>query len=296
MNDMAPDDRTRLDLDVSWIHGSRSRRRHTDPPLQVHTLAPGTVLMRQSKDLTFEAPFILLLMGEQRALLLDTGATRDRLLRETVDALIGDSELVVAHTHGHGDHIAGDGTFADRPATTVVGTDEADVRAYFGFTGWPAEVVSFDLGDRIVDVLGIPGHQKASIAMYDDRTGLLHTGDTVYPGRIYVEDAEALLDSLDRLVAFAEEHDVAHILGCHIEMTLTPGRDHPLGCRYQPDEPSPFMTPDQLRRVRDEFRTVADRPGIHRFDDVVFCNGSGPRVVLPLVGRSLVEKLRYLIR
>ena len=289
-------DRLPLDLDVSWIHGSLSRQQRTDPPLQVHTLAPGTVLMRQSKDFTFEAPFIPLLVGEERALLLDTGAIRDSRIRETADRLIGDLELVVAHTHGHGDHIAGDPWFADRAATTVVGADAADVRSFFGFTQWPDEVVSFDLGARVVKIFGIPGHHGASIAAYDDRTGLLLTGDTVYPGRIYVNDAPAMLDSLQRLATFAESNGVEHVLGCHVEMTRTPGLDYPLGSRHQPDEPSPFMTPAQLRRILDQYRTVAHRPGIHPFDDVVFCNGSGPRVVLPLLRRSLVERVRHRFR
>lgn len=289
-------DRIPLDLDVSWIHGSRSRRRRTDPPLQVHQVAPGTFVMRQTKDLTFEAPFITLLVGQERALLLDTGATKDRQVRDSVDELVGTLELVVAHTHAHGDHIAGDGSFADRPQTTVVGTDPSEVKSFFGFSRWPDEVVTLELGDRAVEIFGIPGHHAASIAVYDGDTGLLHTGDTVYPGRIYVEDAPALLASLERLVAFAEGHDVEHVLGCHVEMTGTPGRDYPMGSRYQPDEPSPFMTPAQLRRVHDQYRTVADRPGIHRFDDVVFCNGSGPRVMLPLLRRSLVEQVRYLLR
>ncbi|HET7350564.1 MAG TPA: MBL fold metallo-hydrolase [Marmoricola sp.] len=292
---MAPD-RVPLDLDVTWIHGSRSRRRRTDPPLQVHTVAPGTVVIRQSKDLTYEAPFLLLLVGEGRALLLDTGATRDRLIRDAVHGLIGDQELVVAHTHGHGDHTAGDASFADRPVTTVVGTDVAEVRSFFGFTDWPDEIVSLDLGGRVVEVFGIPGHHATSIALYDARTGLLHTGDTVYPGRIYVDDPPALMASFDRLVHFAESRDVAHVLGCHVEMTRTPGRDYPLGARHQPDEPSPFMTPAQLRRVRDQYRNVVARPGIHRFDDVVFCNGSGPRVMLPLLSRSIPEQVRYLLR
>jgi hypothetical protein len=124
-------------------------------------------------------------------------------------------------------------------------------------------------------------------------TGLLHTGDTVYPGRIYVEDAAALLDTLDRLVTFAEQRDVRHVLGCHVEMTRRPGRDYPLGARYQPDEPSPFMTVEQLRAARDAFRTVAHRPGIHRFDDIVFCVGEGPRVLVPLQLRALVEQVRW---
>ena len=72
-------------------------------------------------------------------------------------------------------------------------------------------------------------------------------------------------------------------------MTRTPGRDYPLGSRYQPDEPSPFMTVAQLRAARDAFRTVAHRPGIHRFDDVVFCVGEGPRVLVPLQARALAR-------
>ncbi len=76
-------------------------------------------------------------------------------------------------------------------------------------------------------------------------------------------------------------------------MTRTPGRDYPLGSRYQPDEPSPFMTVAQLRAVRHAFEAVAHRPGIHRFDDVVFCIGEGPRVVVPLQARALVEQLRW---
>ncbi|MGO4596751.1 MBL fold metallo-hydrolase [Terrabacter sp. 2RAF25] len=302
---MSHPERVRLDTDVRWIHGARSPRHRHDPPLQVHDLAPGTVLIRQSKDLTFEAPFILLMLGTDRALLLDTGAVDGAELRRTVDRLLerhtsttpGGTAyaLVVAHTHGHGDHVAGDAAFADRPHTTVVGHDVSAVRAFFGVTDWPSEVRTFELGDRALEVFGIPGHHAASIAVFDPMTGLLHTGDTVYPGRIYVEDPDALLDALDRLVAFAEERDAAHVLGCHVEMTRRPGRDYALGSRYQPDEPPPFMTVAQLRAVRDDFRQVAHRPGIHRFDDVVFCVGEGASVVVPLQARALVERLRWLI-
>lgn len=292
-----------LDVDVRWIHGSPSPRRRRDPPQQVHHLAPGTVLVRQSKDLTYEAPFILLLLGERRALLLDTGAVEGTALRATVDRLVDGwteahpsphaYELVVAHTHGHGDHVAGDAAFADRPDTTVVGHDVDAVRAFFGISHWPQEVVTFDLGGRPLEVFGIPGHHAASLALHDPLTGLLHTGDTVYPGRIYVEDPDALLDTLDRLVAVADDRRVTHVLGCHVEMTGSPGRDYPLGARYQPDEPSPFMTVAQLRATRDAFRTVAHRPGIHRFDDVVFCVGEGPRVLVPLQARALLERARW---
>ena len=63
------------DLDVRWIHGSADPRTRLDPAVQVHHYDEHTVLLRQSKDLTYEAPFLFLLFGNDRALLLDTGAT-----------------------------------------------------------------------------------------------------------------------------------------------------------------------------------------------------------------------------
>jgi len=167
------------DLDVQWIHGSRSARRNTDPKIQVHACDPHTFVLRQSKAVHYEAPFLYLFCGNDRALLLDTGATEQSEkfpLRETVDHLLGNwladhprgsYELVVAHTHGHGDHTAGDSQFAGRPDTIMVPGDVASVRSFFGFADWPDQIVQFDLGGRVLDVTGIPGHHPASIVVYD---------------------------------------------------------------------------------------------------------------------------------
>jgi hydroxyacylglutathione hydrolase len=266
----------RGDLDVQWIHGSA-----TDPPIQVHPHDPHTSILRQSKAVHYEAPFLYLFRGNDRALLLDTGATAEPdlfPLRDTIDTLLADSrpgyELIVAHTHAHGDHIAGDPQFADRPATTVVGPDLAAVQTFFGFADWPTEITTFDLGGRVLEITGIPGHHEASIAVYDPWTGFLRTGDTVYPGRLYVRDFPAFLASLDHLVTFAADRPVTHVMGCHIEMTNHPGRDYPIGTTYQPDEPPLPMTVAQLRAVRDAAISVADRPGIHVFSDFIIYNGA----------------------
>src|SRR3954471_19150860 len=258
---------TQGDLDVRWIHGSPSRRRPTDPPWQDHRYRPDTGILRQSKDATLEAPVTVLLLGRDRAFLLDTGAVDDHTLRDAVDQLVADwlvdhphpgYQLVVAHTHAHGDHIAGDASFADRPDTVVVGTSPEEVQVFFGFDAWPAQIVEYDLGERRLEVTGIPGHQPASIAVYDGASGLLFTGDSVYPGRIYVRDFPAFVDSMNRLVDLASARDVTHVLGCHIEMTQVPKRDYFFGSRYQPDEPALQMTPDQLRALRDAAVLVAD--------------------------------------
>jgi hydroxyacylglutathione hydrolase len=134
-------------------------------------------------------------------------------------------------------------------------------------------VVTFDLGGRVLEVTGIPGHHPASIAIYDPWSGFLLSGDTVYPGRLYVVDFPEFVASLDRLVDFASARAVTHVMGCHIEMSRRPGRDYPIGSPYQPDEPAIQMTVGQLQAVRDAARSVADKPGVHRFDDFIIFNG-----------------------
>jgi glyoxylase-like metal-dependent hydrolase (beta-lactamase superfamily II) len=261
----------------------------------VHAYDSHTYVLRQSKAASYEAPFIYLLFGNERAMLLDTGATKDSAIRAAVDGLVtgwlernprDEYGLVVAHTHGHGDHVAGDGSFADRPKTVVVAREPAAVREFFGFTDWPGEVVTLDLGGRLLEVTGIPGHHAASIAIYDPWSGFLLTGDTVYPGRLYVEDVQEFVASLDRLVEFASARPVTHVMGCHIEMSRRPGRDYPIGSVYQPDEPALQMTMDQLRAVRDAARSVADSPGVHRFDDFIIFNGPCRAAVIWQLART----------
>jgi hydroxyacylglutathione hydrolase len=284
-----------VDLHVEWIHGAAS-----EPPLQTHLTAPGTWLLRQSKLLSYEGPFLFLFAGSARAILLDTGATADPAtfpLRRTVDDLVGpELALVVAHTHAHGDHVAADAQFADRPNTVVVGHSAAEVAGFFEITGWPSQGGSVDLGGRTLAVVAIPGHQEASIAVYDPGTGLLVTGDTVYPGRLYVQDMPAFLDSLERLVAFARTHQVSHVLGCHIEMTNRPGRDYPLGSTFQPHEAELAMTVEQLVEVRDSARLVADHRGAHQFRDFAIFNGPCRAAIARQVVRSLAASALRRIR
>jgi glyoxylase-like metal-dependent hydrolase (beta-lactamase superfamily II) len=45
-----------------------------------------------------------------------------------------------------------------------------------------------DLGVRALTCIASPGHDAAAVTFYDAYAGLLLIGDTVYPGRLYVED------------------------------------------------------------------------------------------------------------
>jgi hydroxyacylglutathione hydrolase len=131
---------------------------------------------------------------------------------------------------------SGDSQFTGRANTTFVAASPEALTAFFGLKGWPDTPASYTLGGRAIDIIPIPGHEPASIALYDRRTGLLLTGDTLYPGRLYVRDGPAFAASVQRLVAFTRDKPIAHILGAHIENTRTPYLDYPEGTTYQPDE------------------------------------------------------------
>ncbi|MGW6360881.1 MBL fold metallo-hydrolase [Streptomyces sp. NPDC055092] len=270
-------------LDVRWIHGSESAKHNTDPDIQVHPYDEHTVVLRQNMAVHYEAPFLFLLFGNARAVLIDTGATASAQyfpLRRVVDELIEDwlaehprdtYELLVLHTHAHGDHVAGDVQFADRPHTRVVGADRDSAWEFFGFADDQGRVARVDLGGRVLECLATPGHHAAAVTYYDPHTGFLLTGDTVYPGRLYVEDWAAFTGSVDRMVEFAATRTVTHVLGCHIEMSGKPGVDYPVLTTCQPDEPPLEMTVGQLRDIRRAIEEIGDRTGRHVFPDFIIC-------------------------
>jgi hydroxyacylglutathione hydrolase len=225
-----------------WIDGTAP----AEPQTQTQRLDADTYVIRQSVRTNFEAPFLYLLFGKDRALLLDTGAGGLKI-RPAVDAAIGQwlaehhrasIPLVVAHSHGHGDHRMGDAEFRDRPDTTVVGLTAPEVAAYFKIAHWPHDVVRFDLGGRVLDIIPTPGHQPAHIMVFDRRTRLLLSGDTLYPGRLYVPANmfADYRDSIDRVVAFTRRSPPRHILGAHIEMRRSARRDYADAAATHPDE------------------------------------------------------------
>lgn len=225
-----------------WIDGTAA----SEPQMQVQRYDADTFVIRQSVKTNFEAPFLYLLFGKDRALLLDTGAG-GLAVRPTVDGVIADwlkahhrasIPLVVAHSHGHGDHHMGDAEFKDRPDTVVVGLAPADVAAFFKIADWPHDIARFDLGGRVLDIVPTPGHHPSHIMVFDERTRLLLSGDTLYPGRLYVpvDQFAAYRDSIDRVVAFTRDRRVSHVLGAHIEMTTTPGKDYAQAAPAHPNE------------------------------------------------------------
>ncbi|HEV8411636.1 MAG TPA: MBL fold metallo-hydrolase [Gemmatimonadaceae bacterium] len=247
---------------AAWYAGGRDCAGRPDFNVQAYN--DGLFILRQAACKNYEKPFIYLIVGTERALLIDTGAGKVDVVTP-VDSLVraaakrqGAStlQLIVAHSHAHGDHIAGDTQFVGRANTVLVGRDSAAVRAFFNINRWPQDQGTIDLGHRVLDVVAIPGHQPASIAVYDRLTGVLFTGDTFYPGRLYVRDTAAYAQSVARLLAFANAHRVTHFLGAHVENSSTPGVDYPVGTVDQPNEHGLDMTHAQLVELDSVVQTM----------------------------------------
>jgi glyoxylase-like metal-dependent hydrolase (beta-lactamase superfamily II) len=236
-----------------------------------------------------------LILGSERALLLDTGmgiGDMRALIRELTQLPI---EVINTHTHGDhlGDnwefeHILGlanpytqshvDGSthaaeaFEVTPdalcGTLPVGFDTASYRVRpFHITDTVADGSVIDLGRRRLEVLEIPGHAPDAIALFDAEHGSLFTGDTFYEGPIYVfgqgSDFRAFTRSVDRLAALRPR-----------VRTLFPAHNLPVS------------DPELLVRLRDAVHAIAAGTVRGTADSTVVTYDFGPFSLLVARRRS----------
>jgi len=247
---------------VHWNEGAPNCSKNPQPPLQVHSYNTQTFILRENLCSTFEAPFMYLLIGNTKTMLIDTGAVTDASqmpLEKTVMSLLpmeGSAKLplLVVHTHRHLDHRAGDAQFMHLADVQVVGFDLESVRQFHHFTNWPNGVAQIDLGNRTVDVIPTPGHNETEVSFYDRNTGLFFSGDFLLPGRLLIDDPKADLASAGRAAAFVKDRPVSFVLGGHIEKDVQ-GKLFPSGSQYHPNEHVLQLSKDDLLALPEALRS-----------------------------------------
>lgn len=167
--------------------------------------------------------------GRDRDLLIDTGLGLRPLKAEV--PRITERPLIAIQSHTHFDHVGGLAEFDDRrghaaeaeiiarptAANTVLDAGywiEGAITAlpFEGFemgryriraapfTASLDEGDVLDLGDRVLRVLHLPGHSPGSIALWEEATGTLFSGDVLYDGALldglYHSDREVYGESL----------------------------------------------------------------------------------------------------
>jgi hydroxyacylglutathione hydrolase len=258
-----------------WINGGPNCP--GEVKMQVHWANENYAIIRQSLCTNFEAPFMHLLFGDDKVLMQDTGAGGIQIYTKVQEVIAEwlaahgktSIQLIVAHTHGHGDHVAGNSQFTGKPNTTLIGNSQANVKTFFGIVDWPTQTVEYDLGNRIIDIIPIPGHQSAHIAFYDRQTGILFTGDTLYPGRLYISNFDEYVTSIERLVEFVADKPVCWVIGTHIEMTTTPKMDFGMGVTSHPNEHELELTHDHLLELYQAIVAMNGRPVYEEHDDFI---------------------------
>jgi glyoxylase-like metal-dependent hydrolase (beta-lactamase superfamily II) len=199
---------------------------------EVYKIRPGVFAIYEPHQL--EEVISYLILGADRALLFDTGMGISNI--QAVVAGLTKFPVSVLNSHTHNDHVGDNWRFTDiygmdteftrnnargskEDAQAELAPDEIcgslpagfDAKAYatkpFHISHWLHDGDQIDLGGRALKVIGTPGHTPDSIALLDEKNGLLFTGDTFYAGPIYLyrpeTDLDAYLASVQKLATLA---------------------------------------------------------------------------------------------
>ena len=163
-----------------------------------------------------------LIVGEQKALLLDTGAGACDLT--AMIRGVTQLPLTVVQTHGDGDHTANSDLFQEicaHPAEfEIIRRFRPELKAKLRPV---AEGDRFDLGGRILHVIEAPGHTPGSICLLDRDCRILFSGDTVSFGPVFLfgahRDIHTYRETLCRLM---EMGGFDTVYPCHNTCPVSP--------------------------------------------------------------------------
>ena len=150
-----------------------------------------------------------LLVGTEKALLIDTGMTVPSA-RDIAEKLT-DLPVFLLNTHADRDHIGSNEQFEEFYMSPV----EEPVYRRSGKAGKiipVAEGDSIDLGGRELQIIDIPGHTPGSIAVLDVKNRVLISGDPIQEhGRIYMfadhRNMNNYIRSLEHLEKYMDQFD-----------------------------------------------------------------------------------------
>lgn len=216
------------------------------PWFTTEQLAPDTWVISEYRH--WEETHCYLLIGAERALLIDTGLGICNIYEEV--RRLTDKPVTAIATHIHWDHIGGHKYFPDFCAHETelpwlngefplsIETiremvldrcdppENFDINAYEMFQGTPTQVLhggeDLNLGGRVVRVLHTPGHSPGHLCFWEEDRGALYTGDLIYLDTLFAyypsTDPTAYLDSLERVATLP----VRQVLPAHHALEVPP--------------------------------------------------------------------------
>jgi len=152
-----------------------------DPNFRVDTLSKSFWRIQAIKGTLSTA---YLIAGNREALLIDACSGQEGL-KEIVQQLIGTIPVKLALTHGHSDHSGGIKFFPDvylHQADADMIPKGRTVQRHFIDDG-----TVFDLGDKKIEVVGIPGHTPGSVVFFDRSGRYMLTGDGIGSSMVWMQ-------------------------------------------------------------------------------------------------------------
>ena len=182
-----------------------------DSWFEVYNVAPSVLAIYEPHQ--SEETIGYLILGQERALLFDTGMGIGDL--KALTAKLTTLPIVVLNSHTHNDHVGDNWQFdtvygmdTDFTRQSAKGSkDDAqpeiapgeicgtlpsgfDPAGYatrpWKISKWMHDGDRIDLGGRTLEIIATPGHTPDALCLLDSVHGLLFTGDTYYPGTIWI--------------------------------------------------------------------------------------------------------------
>ncbi|RKD88186.1 MBL fold metallo-hydrolase [Mangrovibacterium diazotrophicum] len=130
---------------------------------------------------------LYLIEGTKKALLIDTGTISKISKLDSIVGLLTAKPVVVLITHVHVDHAGNMNYFEDvylHPADTVL---LGRIPPYNGTTHYLADGDQFELGNKNIEVLHMPGHTPGSVVFIDREAGNCYSGDAFGSGQVWMQ-------------------------------------------------------------------------------------------------------------
>lgn len=209
----------------------------------------------------YQANYSYLIVGNDKALMLDAGANQKEDITKIVKT-ITQKPVSVLPSHLHFDHIGGLHNFdsiylldteftrtfkqADGlyhvPESVYLGNFDKFVLEPFKVSRLVKPNETIDLGGIKLKLLSMPGHTKDEVALYDEKNNVLLSGDHLYPSSLFVGNMKDYVTSVSATLNIINK-DTA-IYGAHA------GSD--------PNQ-VPQMSYDEILLIRDKLKAAQNK-------------------------------------